>query len=73
MGDTASRELIDAYRLRTRLSRERIGDLPVTVREVNSNDEPVSFWVNVMLRAGDGLGAVLFPVLMVIYKSIAST
>ena len=44
-----------------------------TGREVVRSDEPVSFWLNVMLRAGGGLGAVLFPVLMVIYKSIAST
>jgi hypothetical protein len=43
-----------------------------TGREVDRNDEPVTFWVNVMLRAGGGLGAVLFPVLMVIYRSIAS-
>jgi hypothetical protein len=43
-----------------------------TGREVDRNDEPVTFWVNVMLRAGGGLGAVFLPVLMVIYRSIAS-
>ncbi len=43
-----------------------------TGQAVFRNEEPVTFWVNVMLRAGGGLGAVLFPVLMVIYKSIVS-